>query len=282
MDSRSKTFTAIAIAFIFIGLTFITSAFSFGKLKLTFCDVGQGDGILITTIEGSQILVDGGVGSRVLECLSNNMPIWDKKIEVMVLTHPQKDHMEGQVAVFEKYDVENVVYTGVDAESNLYVSWKDHLANEGTKVTLAKNDKKIVSGSVEIQILWPDPGSVELWKNSPPRDLNDSSVVLKLTYGSFCGLLTGDAPTNILETVAPSCEVLKVAHHGSKTGTNESLISKIKPKVAIIQSGKNNSYGHPHQEVLKVFENNNVRVLRNDQEGEITIFAEPNGDVSLN
>src|SRR3990167_10020554 len=111
MNPNNKFLLTLALLFAGLGLLLIIQASSFGKLRLIFCNVGQGDGILIVTPQGSQFVIDGGPGSRISECLGKYMHFWDRKVEGMLLTHPQKDHMEGQVEIFKRYKVEKVLTT---------------------------------------------------------------------------------------------------------------------------------------------------------------------------
>lgn len=269
-----------------LGVLSIVQSQNLGKLRFIFCDVGQGDGMLVITPSGKQIVVDGGPGTKIVDCLSRHMPFWDRTIEMMVLTHPQKDHMEGQVEIFARYQVEKVISTGIKSESELYRVWEKELRAEMANIYNPKAGDLLIiesirghtpkevgplQGNLTLEILWPDAVSLALWQSEPPKDLNDSSIVTRLKYGQVCAYLTGDITREILEKVVDKqCQILKIAHHGSKTGTNEKILDLVKPKVAIIQVGKN-SYGHPHKEVLDLLSASKVRVLRNDKDGTIEI-----------
>lgn len=240
---------------------------------MVFCDVGQGDGFLIVTSGGKQILIDGGVGKRVETCLAGNMPFWDRTIEMMVPTHFQKDHMEGQIDVFKNYAVENVVTTKVTGSSTLAIEWNKGLADDRSTVHVPKAGEKIVVDDVVFEVIWPTDSAYAEWRANEPSDLNITSVVLKMVWqgkeGRKCAYFTGDVPKETLvEVINEPCDLLKVAHHGSKTGTSEEVLAKINPKIAVIQVGKN-SYGHPTGEVLDLLANHNVRILRNDESGAI-------------
>jgi len=280
MNQKNKFLLMLALLFAGLGLLLIIRASSFGKLRLIFCDVGQGDGILIMTPQGSQFVIDGGPGTKITECLGKYMPFWDRTIEGMLLTHAQKDHMEGQVEVFRRYKVEKVFTTGIKAESELFKAWEKALADERSKVTTVQSGQKIAIGDVSFDVLWPFDSaqgkpSIEEWKVNPPADLNENSIVLRLKFGQICAYLTGDITREILEgLVDKPCQTLKVAHHGSKTGTSESIIDSVKPKIAVIQVGKN-YYGHPSREVLDLLDASKIKVLRNDKDGDIVL--ETNG-----
>lgn len=264
-----------------MGIILITSSVSLGKLKIIACDVGQGDAGLIVTPGGAQILIDGGPGKKVLECLSSKMPFWDRKVEMMVLTHPQKDHMEGLVSVLKNYEVETIIWTGVAGEGGLYGEWEMAVKEEGAKVHNPRAGERLTIDNVSFDVLWPTREKLDMWKSEPPPDLNDSSIILRANFGdsgkNFCEYFTGDIPKEILERlITKPCEVLKIAHHGSKTGTNEAILSKAAPKIAIIQVGKN-SYGHPTKEVLDLIKSAGAEIFRNDLNGMVEITFENGG-----
>ena len=124
----------------------------------------------------------------------------------------------------------------------------------------------------KIKILWPSAASLSKWQAEPPKDLNETSIVMRIDYGLVCAYLTGDIPKEILEGIVDKpCQILKVAHHGSKTGTSDQVLDKIKPQIAVIQLGKNNRFGHPHKEVVDSLNSKGVKILRNDMLGTIEV-----------
>lgn len=274
MDTKEKVLLTGALVFLSLGVLFIAEANSSGNLRLIACDVGQGDSQLLITPGGKQILVDGGPGTKVVDCLSQKMPFWDRSIDLVVLTHPQKDHMEGLVEVLARYDVEMIATTDVKADSELFSAWDSAVKGEGAKIYQPSAGNQLLLEqvpSLSLEVLWPTKEKLAEWQVNPPKDLNDTSVVTRLNYGQFCAYLTGDIPKETLETlINKPCQILKIAHHGSKTGTNLEILEKAKPQVALIQSGKN-SYGHPTKEVLDMLNSKGVKILRNDMEGIIDI-----------
>lgn len=298
MDFRSRVLLSGSVIIAALAIIFILQTKDLGKLRLIFCNVGQGDGILLISPSGKQILVDGGPGSKILDCLSEKMPFWDKIVEMVVLTHPQKDHLEGLVAVLERYRVENIVTTGVKNETELFEVWNQAIKSEKAKVHLAKKgDQIVIDGrgpTPNLEILWPSSAKASEWQANPPTDLNETSIALRLDYSSstssapfgarassgFCAYLTGDIPKEILENLIDrQCQILKISHHGSKTGTNERILEVVKPQIAIIQVGKN-SFGHPHKEVINLLASKGIQVLRNDRDGEIELRVE-NGKLTI-
>lgn len=272
MNIKFKVLLTAAVLFGAIGLLLIWQNRDIGKLRLIFCNVGQGDGILIVSPGGRQILIDGGPGVKITDCLSSYMPFWDRSVEMVFNTHPQQDHLEGLLEVLNRYRVSGVGTTGVANKTKLYDEWQEIVRWENAKVFKVFAGQTYKIDEMKVEILWPTQTQLDLWKLSGPSDLNESSIVTRVTFGDFCAYLTGDIPKEILdEIINKPCPLLKVAHHGSLTGTDEIILDKIKPKIAVIQVGKNNRYGHPKQEVLDILGVYGVRILRNDELGNIEI-----------
>ena len=231
------------------------------------------------TPSGKDIVVDGGPGTKIVDCLGENLPFWDRTIEMVVLTHPQKDHMEGLLSVLSRYKVKMIATTGVENETELFKAWQTAIKAEGARIYTPKAGDRLVLDSVRGQtssmdVLWPTKDKLELWKLAGLSELNKSSVVLRLQMDGFCAYLTGDIPKEILEgLIDGTCQVLKISHHGSKTGTNQEILDSIDPKVAIIQVGKN-SFGHPHKEVLEMLGSKGVKIYRNDINGVIELKSD--------
>ncbi len=236
-----------------------------GRLRVVFCDVGQGDSILMS--KGSmQVLVDGGPGDKVLSCLGRQMPFWDRQIEVVVNTHGEEDHMGGLGEVLERYKVGKVIVSG----------WGDgdSWIEKGRQVEVyeAKKGDVIKAGEISFKVLWPEK---EKNKVLGASSLNEQSLVLLASYGRFDWLLTGDIGVeteNSLDGLV-DVEVLKVAHHGSKFSSGESFLRKVKPELAVIQVGRN-SFGHPTDEVLERLKASGVKVMRNDIHGDIKVVSD--------
>lgn len=245
------------------------------QLHVIFCDVGQGDGILIT--KGlTQILVDGGPDNKILSCLSRHMVFWDRKIEVVLLTHPQTDHFTGLISVLRNYNVNMFLHPDVEGTSEAWKVFKEELASRGVDNKIVTSGDKITIANLHFDIFNP---SSSLLGASPSTDLNDYSVVGILSYGNFDTLLTGDIQPPQIDTIVPKLrpiEVLKVPHHGSKNGLTTDFLYKASPSLAVICVGKNNRYGHPNSEVIKLLNEHNIKTLRTDQDGEVEVIS--NGD----
>ncbi len=283
MDGKNKAILGVSICLFVLGILAASASFKLGKLRIIACDVGQGDGLLVITPKGDDVVIDAGPGTKIADCLSRYMPFWDRKVEMMVLTHPQQDHMEGQMAVFANYEVENMVTTGVENDTELYREWQKALVNEGSKVYKPMAGDAISVGGVSFDVLWPAKSRYEIWQAKPPTDVNESSVILKLNYAGKCAYFTGDIPKEILELVVNGkCDILKVAHHGSKTGTNQRVLDEVKPSVALISVGQNNKFGHPNKEVLDILDAVGVKILRTDKMGDIEVDLDSKGKLIYN
>ena len=243
-------------------------------LTVAFLDVGQGDAIFIQAPNGNQILIDGGQNKAVLRELSKIMPFYDRSIDVVIQTHPDADHIGGLVEVLRRYDVGLVVESGVGSESPIYREIQRIIEKKEIKNVLAQRGMRVdIDDGTYIDVLFPDRKVGDL-------DPNDASVVLKLVYGDNSFLLTGDSPKKIekylvyLNEDVLDVDVLKIGHHGSKTSTSELFLGYASPEFAIISSGEDNSYGHPHEEVLDILEKFEIEILRTDESGTIVLKSD--------
>src|SRR3989338_8617157 len=247
-----------------------------GLLKIYFFDIGQGDSFLIETSEGQQILVDGGPGNQVLSKLGEVMPFYDKDIDLVVLTHPHFDHYAGLVEVLGRYEVGSIMEAKEEDNTAGFKAWRDAVNNEGANEIEAIASRTINLGDeTQLVVLYPTE-SLEVHNFKNP---NDSSVVLMLKYKELEVLLTGDIETKgeramLLDGINLDADVLKIAHHGSKTSSTEEFLSAVSPEVAVIQVGAKNRYGHPSPEVLERLENYDIKYYRNDLDGDVKLISD--------
>ena len=230
-------------------------------LKVSFLNVGQGDAIFIEIAPYYQILIDGGPGKKVLSELSERIPEYDKTIDLILLTHPDKDHLEGLIAVLEQYDVENIIWTGIVKDTTLYQEWLYSLEKENTNIIIGEAGQKIYFSNAVLNILHP----FESIQGSEPKDANQTSLVSQLCLEEVCFLFTGDIYSKqekeLISLMDLESEVLKLGHHGSKTSTSEEFILAVDPIMAVAQVGENNSYGHPNEQVVQRLEDNGIQFL---------------------
>ena len=263
-----------------LSLFLIYYFFSEKNLKIIFLNVGQGDAILIRTIKGENILIDGGPNKNIIFKLDSYIPFYERKIDLMILTHPDPDHLNGLVEVLKRYPTRKVFYNGVKDNDLTYSEFLKIIEEkkiEKEVVWLGKNFE-FKNGKIEIFYPFENLSGLE-FKND-----NDSSIVFKLTYGKIRILFTGDATKKIEEKLIENnldleAEILKVAHHGSKDSTSLNFLEKVKPIYAIISVGEN-KFGHPSLRVLKNLEKIKTKVLRTDQLDDI-IFETNGVDLKL-
>jgi competence protein ComEC len=242
-------------------------------LEVMAFDVGQGDSIFLQTKDNFQVLIDGGPSSAVLDRLGQEMPFYDRNIELMVLTHPDRDHLFGLLDVLKRYNVKNILWTGVVKDTAEYQEWAKLIKEEGANIIIAKAGQKIVlerpglSESPGLYLLVLHP--FEILEGQEVQDSNDTSVVLKLVGADKSFLFTGDLSSkeeNKMSNV--DADVLKVAHHGSKTSTSEEFLQSVGPETAVISVGEN-SYGHPAYETLQRLKQFGIQVLTTKESGDI-------------
>lgn len=270
MPLRTYHILSIFLFFVIAVATSVTYAASRADLlTVAFLDVGQGDAIYIRTPNGNDMLVDGGKDAKVLRELGAVMPFGDRSIDAVVATHPDADHVGGFPDVFARYEVKAYIEPGSDSETSFYEEVKRRVKDEGLEPVLARRGMRIDLGDgVVFDIFFPD-------RDVSFLETNTSSIVGKLSYGEIDFLLTGDSPRSIedhlvrLDEEGLRSEVLKAGHHGSRTSSGESFVEAVAPIYAVISSGKDNNYGHPHEEVTDTFKKFGVDILNTAEEGRV-------------
>lgn len=260
-------------------------------LHIYFCDVGQGDAILIKTPQGRQILIDGGPDDRVLKCLSRALPFYDRSLDLVILTHPHADHLGGLIEVLRTYQIKKVISWQIPYRSADFREFVDLVRRKNLPVwKVAAGDVLALDQQVEAEVWYPlsneqlsvlgaesaSGASIDPYDG---ENINDSSIVLRLVCGDFETLLTGDAPETVQQLLlqqgmVKQSDVLKVAHQGAKDGLDEDFLKRVSPKLAVISVGKNNRYGHPHTETLEELKNAGVEIKRTDRDGTIEVVSD--------
>lgn len=245
------------------------------KLTVVFLDIGQGDSIFIQSPTGRQVLIDGGIDRDILAQLAAVMPFFDRSIDVLIVTHPDKDHIGGLPYVFEQYDVDMVLDPGLEAPSDSYDFYADVLSSEPDAIYHEARRGQVINlgGGAYIRILFPDIDTNSM-------ETNAASIVAQLVYGETEVMLTGDAPDETESYLVSidshlQSDILKAGHHGSKTSTSQEFLDVVNPDYTIISAGKDNSYGHPHQEVVDRLVVASTTILTTFEEG--TIVFESDG-----
>lgn len=268
----------LASAFFLFLIFFSYASLRNDKLIIVFCDVGQGDAIYIKTPQNTDILIDGGPGDKVLDCLNSNMPFWDKSIDSVILTHPHADHLMGLISVIERYKLRGFYGPSMPRNMDIYHVLEAKLAEKKLSANvLREGDEFVDKSGLRLEVLWPNSDMNErVLQNSSKIDSNDASVVVYLEYGNFEAIFTGDAESKILSQKGEKIgdiDILKVGHHGSKDAVNDRLLYRIKPEASIISLGKN-SYGHPHVSTIELLDWHKSKIYRTDENGNIKIQSD--------
>jgi competence protein ComEC len=244
-----------------------------GKLEIYMLDVGQGDSILIHTPDGGYGLIDGGRGQVVLSQLAEVLPIGDRRLDFVLATHPDADHIEGLISIVQNYQVQKIFITKNSTNSGVYAELKSAIGQRGIENFEIKDTNDFRLGCcTNFNILWPR----ETMDGYHESETNRLSTAVLLSYKNFRMFLAGDLPTpeeldSVQDLENRDITVLKVGHHGSRTSTSSEFLNKTKPELALISDGINNSYGHPHSEVLENLVEHNVKIFRTDQIGRISL-----------
>ncbi|MFH0912568.1 MAG: ComEC/Rec2 family competence protein [Patescibacteria group bacterium] len=246
------------------------------NLRVDVLDVGQGDAILIRTPSQQNILVDGGPDNSVSARLGEILPIWDRKLDLVVATHWDADHITGLVTVLDRYEVKEVLITHPNVSlTKIGNAWQQAVAQVPI-VNYADATDDYEWGEVSWDTLLP------LTEDAVATDSNNSSIVAKLTYKGESLLLTGDMEEpeeDLLMQIYPaiSAEILKVAHHGSKYSSTAVFLDRLYPQAALISVGAHNSYGHPSLEALARLQAEGADIYRTDEDGTIEVIFGDNG-----
>ena len=233
-------------------------------------NVGQGDAILITTPDQHHILMDGGDGNVILPELGEVLPYLYSEIDLLILSHPHADHVEGLIPVLQRFDVNNVLISAPAYDSLIYDAFLDKI--DGKQVFFADDDMDFRLGDTFLDVLYPfDP-----FTGLEVENVNNVSPVIRVEYGGKSILLTGDAEQEVeavllAASVDVKADVLKAGHHGSRTSSTLAFLEAVDPAIMIISAGVDNSYGHPHEETLEKAADLGIQVFRTDLDGRIKL-----------
>jgi competence protein ComEC len=252
-----------------------------GTLEVVMLDVGQGDALLLRSPRDRWILVDTGprtpgfdAGARTVLPFLRRRGV--RELALLLLTHPDMDHVGGAGAVLEGVPVRGVMDPGKVVGTEVFFHALEAAEAGGVPWHLARAGDSLNLDGVALRVLWPPEEGIEA------LDPNEASVVVEVRFGEFAVLLTGDAGTEaeaefLSRLYSPTVQVLKAGHHGSATSTSPELLERTSPSLALVSVGRRNRYGHPHPSVLRRLENSGVRVLRTDLDGPVTIRGRKDG-----
>jgi competence protein ComEC len=246
------------------------------SLEVSFLDVGQGDSILINYLHRYQILIDSGSsGKKVLTELSKVMPFGDNKIEIIIVTHPDRDHFAGFMDVLKKYEVGLILDNGQDFKDDVWQEFQrliveknipKQIITEGSTMRIKSNQ---IGYDLEFKFFNPDEITVD------KKEKNESSIVTRMDYGENSFLFTGDAGFDaeadmIFDKEDLDVNFLKVGHHGSKYSSSNFFLARVSPIWAVISVGEND-YGHPADDVIDRLKKVNSKILRTDELGTVVV-----------
>lgn len=276
---KFKVGFGIFLVLVFLCVSVYVTIFSIGKdnnLVVSILDIGQGDSIYIKAPNGKEIIIDGGPDQKLLSELGSVMPFFDKTIDMIVVTNPDKDHYAGFIDMLDRYKVKQLLEPGTISTTPTYHAFKEKVKQKNIEEVLARRGMKIVldeKRNIYLEILFPD-------KDVSGFSTNDGSIVSRLVYGNTSILLQGDSPKEIEQYLVHTygkesvrADILKAGHHGSRTSTSKEYLDAVLPKVVLISCGKDNRYGHPHKEVLENLKEAGVETHRTDLEGRVTFVS---------
>ena len=243
-------------------------------LEISYIDIGQGSAAYIKTPKGFDILVDAGKNNLILEKLKQKMSFFDKKINYMIATHLDLDHIGGFKYVLDKYYFDKFLYNGKEREIFFFNEIKNRIKKNGTLSKVSSGNKIIFPSGAYIEILYPNKNIDKV------EDQNNLSIVFKLTYGDTSFLFTGDVSKYIENLLVKeygnklNSDILLVSHHGSNTSSDPTFLDIVDPEFAVISAGKNNTYGHPHKDVIKSFKDRNIKILETSILGDIDVYSD--------
>ncbi|MBU1164710.1 MBL fold metallo-hydrolase [Patescibacteria group bacterium] len=266
-----------------IGCIYYDQSQSTDNLEVIFFDVGQGDSIFIETPNKFQILIDGGDDNQVIYKLGKYMPFYDRTIDLVVVSHPHDDHVMGFAEVLKRYEVEKILITGVDYYTPAYAAFLDEAKKQNISIDIATQDWELDLGDNQrLDVIYP----FESIEGVKFENLNNSSIVMQLTFNEINFLFTGDAETEEEHVILSAgidlqSEVLKAGHHGSDTSSSKEFLEAVNPQQVVISVGEDNSFGHPSLRTINRMKRMDINTFRTDQISDIVLITD-GVEVSIN
>ncbi|HBB03065.1 MAG: beta-lactamase [Candidatus Peregrinibacteria bacterium GW2011_GWF2_38_29] len=267
-------YAAIFILIMIFVSAFLLNELPDNRLHIYFLDVGQGDCILIKSPENKTILIDAGPGSSAVKLIGKTLGHLNRKIDLMILSHPHKDHFEGMLEVVKRYEIGKILLPNASSADPLYSTLLNEIKSRKIETAFVPQNSDIDFGAgVFMDFLYSDSTI------SDKKSANESSVIFRLLYGKTSIIFTGDAPIEEEYSALKlnkdfSADLIKIGHHGSKYSTSEEFLYEINSIYAAIQSGAKNRFGHPHKEALDRLEKRNVQIFRNDFSGTLEFISD--------
>ena len=281
---RRRLVGATGTASLCVLLVLVNGARPDGRLHVTVLDIGQGDAILLQGPSGGRMLIDTGPDpDRLLTLLDQRVPVWDRRLDLVVLTHPHEDHVGGLALLLDRYRIGEIVEPGMIGPGPGDQAYRRRLAELGRESRVVAAGDRLWLDGIRLDVDWPRRGEVPLRPADGGTAINNVSIVLELHFGARRMLFTGDVeqgidPYLLAEGIAEreggTLDVLKVAHHGSGTATTDAFVESMNPRVAIVSAGWGNPYGHPSPRTVERLEENGARLFRTDLDGSVEISTD--------
>lgn len=254
----------------YLGFVYTEQNSIYGQFELHFLDVGQGDAVLIKSPDNYYGLIDGGKGNTVLEGLKSKLKTG--RLEFVMATHPDADHIEGLLKVMEYYDVRQVLWQKHTKQSPVYTEFKRLVYEKKLmNAAITSNNDFRLGCCITVDVLWPENS-----ESVYDIDANDASYAAVVNYQGkqiwLDGDLGGDYQDKLVENTDKKVFIYKVAHHGSNSSSSEYLLKKLMPVYSVVSAGKDNSYGHPSDDVLQRLTEIDTKILRTDTMGTISFI----------
>ncbi len=245
-----------------------------GTLTFAMLNIGQGDALFIESPTGTQVLIDGGPDNTLMRELPYVLPWYDKHLDMIIVTNPDRDHYEGFLSVLDMYSVDSFLESGTNSTTETYSLLRQKIEDKHIPRIVAKRGQIIeIGGGAYIEVLFPD-------RDASAMSSNDGSLVARLVYGDTSVMLQGDSTSAIehylvsLDGGSLKSTILKAGHHGSRTSSSEEYVREVSPEWMVMSSGKQNSYGHPHKETLDTFSLLKIPALDTCAMGRIIFYSD--------
>lgn len=263
-----------AVKFLIPSLVFLVSSwfavlvFPGNGAELVFFDVGQGDATLLEAADGRTVLIDGGPDDKILRCLGEELPFWQRRIDLLIVSHPHDDHLLGLIAVAKRYRLGGVIYGANEENEGLMPEFLRVLSERGVPAWPLSGAESRDYGDCRLEVFNPEALAIKADENN--------SLVVKILCPEFSALLSGDNSAAVEEALLASdrswsTDIFKASHHGSKTANSEAFLYAASPEIMVFSVGAANRFGHPHPEIIDRAQALGIKQLRTDESGTIRL-----------